>query len=102
MRIAGRQGRQPNRCYRTGVGNRSRWSLEFAQEDTILDVCTVDRPSPGFAANDCAEIIGDEMTRTVNWKHGSDVRKLAGQAVRLRFELKDTGLYSFRFTTEHP
>jgi hypothetical protein len=58
------------------------------------------KPLPGFTANDCAELIGDEITRTVSWKHGSDVRKLAGQAVRLRFELKDADLYSFRFTTE--
>jgi hypothetical protein len=52
---------------------------------------------PGFAASDCAEIIGDEINRTVNWKHGSDVSELAAQAVRLRFELKDADLYSFRF-----
>lgn len=26
-RSAGRQGRQPNRCYRTDAANRSRWSL---------------------------------------------------------------------------
>lgn len=57
------------------------------------------KPLPGFAANDCAEIIGDEITRTVNWKHGSDVRKLAGQPVRLRFELKDADLYAFQFAT---
>ncbi len=55
------------------------------------------KPLPGFAASDCAEIIGDEIGRTVSWKHGCDVRKLAGQAVRLRFELKDADLYSFRF-----
>jgi hypothetical protein len=57
------------------------------------------KPLPGFAANDCAENIGDEITRTVNWKHGSDVRKLAGQPVRLRFELKDADLYAFQFAT---
>lgn len=34
--IAGRQGRQPNRCYLTGVGNRSRWSLNFVVTSTIL------------------------------------------------------------------
>ncbi|MCH5378095.1 MAG: gamma-glutamyl-gamma-aminobutyrate hydrolase family protein, partial [Planctomycetes bacterium] len=39
---AGRQGRQPNRCCRTGLDNRSRWSLEFAQENTILDVCSAE------------------------------------------------------------
>jgi hypothetical protein len=55
------------------------------------------KPLRGFAANDCAEIIGDDITRTVNWKHGSDVSKLAGQAVRLQFELRDADLYSFQF-----
>jgi hypothetical protein len=58
------------------------------------------KPLPGFAASDCPEIVGDEIARTVSWKHGSDVRKLAGQVVRLRFELKDADLYSFRFTAK--
>jgi hypothetical protein len=35
---AGRQGRQPNASYRSDRKTRSRWSLEFAQENNILTV----------------------------------------------------------------
>ena len=55
------------------------------------------KPIPGFTLNDCPEIFGDEIDHTVAWKQGSDVGKLAGQTVRLRFVLKDADLYSIRF-----
>jgi len=54
-------------------------------------------PLPGFSLNDCPEIIGDEIARVVRWEQGSDVGRLAGQAVRLRFVMKDADLYSLRF-----
>jgi len=55
------------------------------------------KPVSGFALGDCAEIYGDSLDRTVSWKGGSDVSRLAGKPVRLRFEVKDADLYSFRF-----
>ena len=51
----------------------------------------------GFALDDCPVIFGDTPDRTVDWKSGADVGKLAGRPVQLRFELKDADLYSFRF-----
>jgi len=54
-------------------------------------------PIPGFTLADSVESIGNEIERTVTWKSGSDVARLAGQAVRLRFVLKDADLYSLRF-----
>ncbi len=54
-------------------------------------------PIPGFAASDCKEIIGDEIERVVSWKGGSDLGRIAGQALRLRFVMKDADLYSLRF-----
>ena len=56
-------------------------------------------PIPGYGLDDCPEIIGDEMARTVAWTHGPDLSRLAGQPVRLRFVMKDADLYSIRFTT---
>ena len=56
-------------------------------------------PIAGFALNDCHELFGDEIDRTVGWKNDSDVSKLANKPVRLRFSLKDADLYSFRFET---
>lgn len=56
------------------------------------------KPLPGFAMDDCIEIWGDELARTVAWKSGTDVSKLAGRPVRLRFVMKDADIYAFRFT----
>ena len=40
---------------------------------------------------------GDEIERVLHWQSGSDVRKLAGLRVRLRFIIRDADLYSLRF-----
>ena len=50
------------------------------------------------ALDDCLEIIGDHIERTVIWKTGSEIGSLSGQPVRLRFRLSDADLFSFRFT----
>jgi len=54
-------------------------------------------PFPGFALDDCTEIIGDEIARDVLWKNGSDVSVLAGKIVRIRIVMKDADLYSLKF-----
>jgi hypothetical protein len=55
------------------------------------------KPFQGFVLDDCLEIYGDEIEKVVEWESGSDVGRLAGQVVRLRFALKDVDLYSLRF-----
>ncbi len=50
---------------------------------------------PGFELS--PEIYGDEIAHTVTWGTGTDVSKLAGTTVRLKFALKDADLYSIRF-----
>lgn len=55
------------------------------------------RPLPGFTLGDCPPIFGDSIERTVVWKSSEDVNSLAGKPVRLRFELNDADLFSFRF-----
>ena len=54
-------------------------------------------PMPGFAAAECTTIVGDEIERVVSWKSGSDLSRIAGEPVRLRFVMKDADLYSLRF-----
>jgi hypothetical protein len=54
------------------------------------------KPVPGFALPDCAEVYGDSLERAVTWK-GGEVGRLAGQVVRLRFELRDADVYALRF-----
>ena len=51
----------------------------------------------GFGLRDCPEIYGDSIDEVVSWKGGSDVSRLAGKPIRLRFVLKDADLYSIRF-----
>jgi hypothetical protein len=60
------------------------------------------KPIDGYALNDCPETYGDEIEQAVCWKGGSDVGKLAGRPVRLRFVMKDADLYSIRFADRMP
>ena len=54
-------------------------------------------PMDGFSLNDCYEIVGDELERTVLWRQGPNVGALAGRPVRLHFALCDADLYSLQF-----
>ena len=56
-------------------------------------------PIPGFTLADCQELIGNDIERAVTFASG-DLRRLAGQAVRLRFVMKDADLYALRFAAE--
>ncbi len=55
------------------------------------------KPLPGFTLQDCTEIFGNSIERTVSWKSGGDLSKLAGQSVRLRFVMKDADVYALQF-----
>jgi len=54
-------------------------------------------PVEGFTLEDCPEIFGDEVERPVAFTSGRNPGQLAGRPIRLRFELRDADLYSFRF-----
>ncbi len=56
------------------------------------------QPLPGFTLEECQPIWGDHLAHIVKWKAGDQVRAHAGQPVRLRFEMSDADLFSFRFT----
>lgn len=58
---------------------------------------TKGNPLKGFGITDSAEIYGDEIEYRVTWEGKSDLSRLAGKAVRLRFVLRDADLYSLRF-----
>lgn len=55
------------------------------------------KPLEGFTLADAPPIYGDAIEQAVCWKGGSDVSKLAGKSVRLRFVMKDADLYALRF-----
>lgn len=52
---------------------------------------------PGFTIDECPAIIGNEISRVVRWKGGSDVSRWASKPVRLRVMIKDGDLYSLKF-----
>lgn len=54
-------------------------------------------PIPGFTMEDSETIIGNEIKRVVSWKGNTDLSKLAGKTIRLRFYMKDADLYSLKF-----
>jgi hypothetical protein len=58
---------------------------------------TQGRPIEGFTLADSVDFYGDAIEHVVQWKGGSDVSKLAGEPIRLRFAMKDADLYSLRF-----
>jgi len=53
-------------------------------------------PIPGFALADCEVAYGDTIERAMKWK-GGDLQSLAGQPVQLRFVMKESDVYSYRF-----
>ena len=55
------------------------------------------RPFPGFLLADCQRLVGDAVDQPVVWAEGSDVSSLAGQTIRLRFELLEADLYAIQF-----
>jgi hypothetical protein len=55
------------------------------------------KPMRGFGLGDCDPIKTDSVRHVVTWKGDPDVGNLAGQVVRLRFEMKNAKLYSFQF-----
>ena len=50
----------------------------------------------GFATT-ASEIFGDEISRTVRWNGSADVSRLSGRPIRIRFELAEADLFSFKF-----
>ena len=57
----------------------------------------VDLAIEGYGLDDCIQLLGDDLDRTVRWTHGADVSQFSGALVRLRFSLQDADVYSFRF-----
>ncbi len=55
------------------------------------------RPIQGFTKEDCDALSGDEIRRTVTWKGKTDLSKLEGKIVKLKFYLSKAKLFSFQF-----
>ena len=54
-------------------------------------------PLQNYSSDDCIPLIGNEISRMVEWKSGSDLLKLKGSPIRLHFKMEDADLFSLRF-----
>jgi len=61
----------------------------------ILDVSGT--PLDGYSLDDCDGLIGDEISGYVSWKGSTDLSKISGKPVRVRFVMNDADIYSLRF-----
>jgi hypothetical protein len=73
--------------YSTSAGGAIRVEIQDADGKAV----------PGFTLDDCPEIVGDQISRAVKWKDGSNLSQLADKPIRLRFVMEDADLYSLRF-----
>jgi len=53
-------------------------------------------PIPGYTLEECPVVVGDSVERTVAWSTRTDLIPLRGQAVRLRFVMRDADLFALR------
>lgn len=83
--------------------------LVFEGDDLVLNFQTRDagslrlelqsaegKPLAGFAIADCEPLRGDSIKQKVVWR-GGKLSSLAGTAIRLRYEVNDADVYSFKF-----
>jgi hypothetical protein len=93
-----------------GGGSMTTRPITFSGRHLILNVNTAaagearvavldekGSPIPGFGAGECRVINGDQLSKTVEWSGGNDLSRLAGQPIRLRFDMRGAKLFSFRF-----
>ena len=80
----------------------SRLRINFATSAAGWIRCEVQdasgKPIPGFELRNCREMAGDHIDRTVTWRTSSDLSRISGQTVRLRFVMKDADLYALQFS----
>ncbi|MDD5600104.1 MAG: hypothetical protein PHV82_19320 [Victivallaceae bacterium] len=70
-----------------------------ASGQVYVEIQTADGiPVSGYTIEECKEIAGDEIERTVAWKEGADLSAFAAKPIRLRFVLKDADLFGIRFS----
>ena len=63
-----------------------------------IEIQTADgEPIPGYSLLEAKEIVGDSIEYPTRWALHADLEPLKGQAVRLRFVMKDADLYALRF-----
>ena len=93
------QGHQLRLNYRVFPGGWIRVELinkRDASYDQLKNVAEWSpKPLEGYAFQDCEPLCGDELDGVVRWKGGSDLTKLKGRRLIVRFQLARAQLFSF-------
>lgn len=78
------------------TGRRLELNVNAAKGRAWVEVLdAAGKPIAGFEQSDA--ITSDSIRATVTWKGREEVAQLAGRPIRLRFELRNAGLFSFAF-----
>ncbi len=82
------------------TGDRLRLNFSTSAVGRIrVAIQTADgRSIDGFSLDDCSDVFGDSVERTVVWGDNEHVGSLTGKSVQLVFEVTDGDLYSYQFT----
>ena len=54
-------------------------------------------PIEGFGRKDAVAVKSDNLRHTMKWTQGSDIGRLKGRPIVLKFHLERSRLFSFRF-----
>ena len=58
------------------------------------------QPLSKYSVSDCESIVADSLSKTVQWKTGSDVRGRETKPTRLHVEMSNAQLFGFQFTSD--
>ncbi len=81
------EGKELEINFRTSAAGSIRVEIQNAEGE----------PLRRYALDDCEELYGDEIGRTVSWGQGTDMGEFAGCPVRLRFAMQDADLFALQF-----
>ena len=86
----------------TFQGDRLRLNLDGSAGGWLQVELLSPRGEPifGYRQTECDTIRGNSLQRIVTWQGESEVSKLAGQPIRLRFVMRSMKLYAFQFGAE--
>jgi len=59
------------------------------------------KPIEGFSLDRCQGLVGDKIDQVVSWTNQPSLAKLQGRPVRLRFQMREADLFSFRFALDN-
>ena len=77
-------------------------NADASQGRILVEVLDVNgQPIAGHARDDCSPVTGDSVRHGVKWRETTNLERLEGKPIKLRFHLQSAKLYSFSFSSHH-